>query len=62
MYRSNTRNGLDLVSASRIISKRVTEELNFRKVLENEGFEVSKRWTLDYNEFWFSGIFRVEMG
>ena len=46
MYRNNARDGRDIVSARRLISKRVTKALHFRKVLENEGFEVSKKWAL----------------
>ena len=44
MYRNNARDGRDIVSARRLISKRVTKALHFRKVLKNEGFEVSKKW------------------
>ena len=46
MYASNARDGHDMVSARSLISKRVTKALLFRKVLENEGFEVSKKWAL----------------
>ena len=42
MYRNNARYSRDMVSARMLISKRVTKALNFRKVLENEGFGVSK--------------------
>ena len=44
MYRNNARDGHDTVSARRLIIKRATKTLHFRKVLENEGFEVSKNW------------------
>ena len=44
MYTNNARDGRDMVSARRLISKRVTKALLLRKVLENEGFEVSKKW------------------
>ena len=57
MFRNNARDGRDMVSACRFISKRVTKALHFRKMLENESFEVSKKWAFGYNEFWFSGIF-----
>ena len=43
---NNARHGRDMVSARRLISKCVTKALLFRKVLENEGFEVSKKWAL----------------
>ena len=46
MYKNNARDGRGMISARRLISKRVTKALHFRKVLENEGFEVSKKWTL----------------
>ena len=46
MYRNNARDGREMVSARRLISKRVTKGLRFRKVLENEGFKVSKKWAL----------------
>ena len=46
MCRNNARDDHDMVSARRIISKRVTKALHFRKVLENEGFEVYKKWAL----------------
>ena len=46
MYRNNARDGRHMVSACRLISKRVTKTLHFRKVLENEGFDVSKNWAL----------------
>ena len=36
MYRNNARDGRDIVSACRLISKRVIKTLHFRKVLENE--------------------------
>ena len=35
-----------MVTARRLISKCVKKALHFRKVLENEGFKVSKKWTL----------------
>ena len=41
MYRINARDGRDMVSAHRLMSKRVTKTIRSRKVLENEGFEVS---------------------
>ena len=47
MYRNSARDGRDMVTARRFISKRVTKALHLRKVLENEGFEVSKKWDLD---------------
>ena len=47
MYRNNARDGRDKISARRLTSKRVTKALRFRKVLENEGSEVSKKWALD---------------
>ena len=62
MYRNNARDGRDMISARRLISKRVTKTSLFRRVLENEGFEVPKKRALGLNEFWFSGIFWVEMG
>ena len=46
MYGNNARDGRDMDSARKIISKRVTKVLHFRKVLENEGLEVSKNWAL----------------
>ena len=46
MYRNNARDGRDMVSARRLISKRVTKALLFRKVLENEVFEVSRKWSI----------------
>ena len=46
MYRKNARDGRDMVSARRLISKNVTKALHFRKVLENEGFQDSKKWAL----------------
>ena len=46
MFRNNARDGRDMVSARRLTSKRVTKALHFRKVLKNEGFEVSKKWAL----------------
>ena len=46
MYANNVRDGRDMVSARRLISKRVTKALLSRKVLENEGFEVSEKWAL----------------
>ena len=46
IYRNNARDGRDMVSARRLISKRVKKALHLRKVLKNEGFEVSKKWTL----------------
>ena len=46
MYANNARDGRDMISARRLISKRVTKALHFKKVLENEGFEVSRKWTL----------------
>ena len=46
MYRNNAPDGRDVVRARRPISKRMTKTLHFRKVLENEGFEVSKKWGL----------------
>ena len=46
MFRNNALDGRDTVSAPGLISKRVTKALHFRKVLKNEGFEVSKKWTL----------------
>ena len=46
MYRNNARDGRDMVIARRLISKRVTKALHFRKVLKNEGFEVSKKWAI----------------
>ena len=45
MYRDNARDDRDMVSTRRLISKRVTKALHFRKLLENEGFGVSKMWT-----------------
>ena len=47
MNRNNARDGRDMVSARRIITKWVTKALHFRKVLENEGLEASKKWALD---------------
>ena len=44
MYRNNARDGREMVIARRLISKHVTKALHFRNVLENEGFEVSKKW------------------
>ena len=44
MYKNNARDGRDLVIARRLIIKRVTRALHFRKVLKNEGSEVSKKW------------------
>ena len=46
MYRNNARDGRDMVSARRLIRKRVIKTLLFGKVLKNEGFEVSKKWAL----------------
>ena len=46
MYRSNVRDGRDMIKAGRLISKRVTKALHFKKVLKNEGFEISKKWAL----------------
>ena len=46
MYRSNARDGRDKAISRRLLSKRVTKALLFRKVLENVGFEVSKKWAL----------------
>ena len=46
MYRNDARDGRDMVSARRLISKLGTKALNFRKVLENEGFEFPKKWAL----------------
>ena len=46
MYRNNAGDGSEMVSARRLISKRVTKALYFRRVLENEGFEVSKKSAL----------------
>ena len=46
MYRNNARDGRDMLGARSLISKRVTKALHFRKVLENESFEVSTKWTL----------------
>ena len=46
MIRNNVRDGRNLVSANRLISKRVTKASHFRKVLENEGSEVSEKWAL----------------
>ena len=43
-YRNNARDSRDMVSARKLISKRVKKALHFRKVLEIEGFEVSKKW------------------
>ena len=46
MYRNIARDVRHIAIARRLISKGVTKALHFRKVLENEGFEVSKKWTL----------------
>ena len=46
MYKNNARDGRDMVSARRLISKHVTKALHFGKVLENEGFDISKNSTL----------------
>ena len=43
VYRNNARNGRDMVNARSLIKKCVTKALHFRKKLENEGFEVSKK-------------------
>ena len=43
MYRNNAHDDRDMISAGRPISKRVTKALHFTKVLENDGFEVSKK-------------------
>ena len=43
MYRNNAR---DMVSARKLISKRATKALHFRKVLENKRFEVLESWAL----------------
>ena len=59
MYRKYARDGRDMFSASRLTSKRVTKTLHFRKVLENEGFEVSKKWTQDLVFGDFKGYFGV---
>ena len=44
MYRNNARIGRNMVSTRSLISKRVTKTLHFRKVFENGGFEVPKKW------------------
>ena len=46
MYKNNARDGCNMVSARRLISKSVTKVFHFRKVLENEGFEASKKWAI----------------
>ena len=46
MYRNNAPGGRDMVNARSLSSKRVTKALHFRKLLENESFEVSKKWAL----------------
>ena len=46
MYRNSARDRRDIVNARKIISKRVTKTLHFRKVHKIEGFEVSKKWAL----------------
>ena len=46
MYGNDARYGRDMVIARRLISKGVTKASDFGKVLENEGFEVSKKWAL----------------
>ena len=46
MYINNARDGRDMVSARKLISKRAKKALHFRIVLENEGFEVSKKRAL----------------
>ena len=56
MYRNNARDGPDMVSARKLISKRVTKALHFRKVLENEEFEVSKKWPSAKIRFGFRGF------
>ena len=42
MYTNKARDGREIFSARRLISKCVIKALHFRKMLENEGFEVSK--------------------
>ena len=52
-----------MVSTRRLISKRVTKALHFRKVLENEGFEVSKKWPsvkVRFSFCDFEGCFEVK--
>ena len=44
MYKNNARDGRDTVIARRLISKRVTEALHFRKSAKSEGFEASRKW------------------
>ena len=58
MYRNNARHVRDILSARRLISERATKALHFRKVLENEGFEFSKKWAFGSNTFWFLGILK----
>ena len=45
MYRNHARDGRNMINARRITSDRVTKALHFRKMLENEGFVVSKKCT-----------------
>ena len=56
MYRNNARDDRDMFSARRLIRKRVTKALHFRKVLENESFDVSKRWAFGLNMLLFLRI------
>ena len=46
MYRNNARDGRNMVGTRRPVNKRVRKALHFRKVLENEGFEVSEKRAL----------------
>ena len=65
MYRNNARDGRDMISANRLISKNMKKALNFRKVLENEGFEVSEKWASVKIQFGFGdfeGCFGVKSG
>ena len=61
MCRNNARDDRDMVSARRLISKRAKKALLFRKGLENEGFEVSKKRPSVKMSFGFRASFWVEM-
>ena len=59
MCRNNAYDGRDMVSASRLISKRMSKALHFRKRAKSEGFEASKRWASVKIRFGFRGFLRI---
>ena len=60
MYGNSASDGRYIVSARRLISKRVTKALYFRKILKNESFEVSKKWASVKMFLFFLALFRLE--